>query len=103
MLKHRVGLVIQKVQLVFVLLQLVVLLEDVVARGHSLHVANLTDSACLLQKFVDLAQHFTLPVFRLDLGVLQFFVVFLEGFVSFFATRLAELFDVAAEGLGNHF
>jgi len=52
---------------------------------------------------VDLAQHFVDPVVGLDLGVLQLLVVFKEGFVALLAARLAELFDVATEGLSNHF
>jgi len=52
---------------------------------------------------VDLAQHFIDTVIGPDLGILQLLVVFIEGFITLLTTRLAELFDVATEGLSNHF
>jgi len=98
-LEHGVGFLVENVQLLLVLAQLLLLLENLGARIPSL---KLSRARVGLQGLVDGAHGVVRVVFGVDVTVLRLPVVTDDCLSTLLSARLAELLDVAREGLGEH-
>jgi hypothetical protein len=101
-LKHRVSLLVQHVELLLVLLQLFLLLKDLGARVLATKLTNIRWLTHMLKSLVEISTLGTSLAFCHNLRILQLLVDLFQSLSALEATRLSKLLDIAGERLSKH-